>query len=138
MAATTGRTIFWLAAGLAVLAGSFWITLQILDYWAPADPDADLIRVTEATYGMNCRGTAARSGQVSDVKAGNATVAIAEGCAGARKMCSFVVDVRRLGDPAPGCGKDLSVFWRCGADESIRRAYVAAEANAQMARLACP
>jgi hypothetical protein len=129
--------MFKLTAGLAVLAGSFWITLKILDYWAPTDPDADLIVVTEATYGMNCLGSVGRSGQVNDVKAGNVTAAVAESCAGARETCSFVVDVNRIGDPAPGCGKDLSVLWRCGADETIHRAYVAVEANTQRARLAC-
>jgi hypothetical protein len=130
--------MFKLTAGLAVLAGSFWATLKILDYWAtPADPNADLIVVSEATYGMNCRNPATRSGPLNDVKAGNVTAAVAGNCAGARGTCSFVVDVNRLGDPAPGCGKDLSVFWRCGADETVHRAYVAGEANTQTARLVC-
>jgi hypothetical protein len=120
-------------AGLAVLVGSFWISLQVLDYWAtPPDPDADLIKVMEATYGANCRGL------TSDVRAGNATTAIAQGCAQARKTCSFVIDVNRLGDPARGCGKDFSVGWRCGADETINRVYLAGEANGQRVVLACP
>src|SRR3982074_2869826 len=56
MASTAGRTMLKLTAGTAVLLGSFWLTLEILDYWAaPEDPNADLIAVTEATYGMNCR-----------------------------------------------------------------------------------
>ena len=139
MASTAGRTMLKLTAGTAVLLGSFWLTLEILDYWAtPEDPNADLIAVTEATYGMNCRGPVAGSGRVNDVKAGNATAAVAESCAGTRKICTFVADVNRMGDPAPGCGKDLSIGWRCGAEETVHRTYVAGEAHAQRIWLRCP
>jgi hypothetical protein len=128
-----------LTSGAAVLLGSFWLTLEILDYWtAPDDPDADLIAVTEATYGMNCRGGVARSGQPNEVKAGNATAAVAESCLGTSKTCTFVVDVNRIGDPAPDCGKDLSIAWRCGAQPTVHRIYVAAEAHGQRISLRCP
>jgi len=44
MASTAGRTMLKLTAAAAVLLGSFWLTLEILDYWAtPQDPNADLI-----------------------------------------------------------------------------------------------
>jgi hypothetical protein len=126
-------------AALTVVVASFWLTLKILDYsTTPDDPNADLIEVAEATYGMNCQGSVAPSGQVSQVKAGNATAAIAKMCTGARENCAFVVDVSQIGDPAPGCGKDLSISWRCRSDETIQRRHVAAEAHSKSISLACP
>ena len=130
-------TVLKVFAGLAFVLASFWLTLQVLDT-RNAAPDRNLIQITEATYGMNCRGPVAGSGKVNDVKAGNVTAAVAESCAGARKTCSFVVDVNRIGDPAPGCGKDLSIAWRCGAQATVHRTYVAAEAHGQRIWLRCP
>ena len=136
MPPNAGRTLFNVVAGLAVLLTSFWGTLKIMDYWAAsADPDADLIVVTEATYGMSCQGSAPPGNWV---KAGNVTAPIAINCTGTRKTCSFVVDVNRIGDPAPGCGKDLTINWRCGAQETVHRFHIAAEAHFQRALLACP
>lgn len=139
MPATLGRTLFNIMSALAVVLVSFWLTLRILDYWAtPEDPNADLIEVTEATYGMNCQGSAGPGGKVNLVRAGNATAAIGKICGNARESCAFVVDVNQIGDPAPGCGKDLSIGWRCGADESVHRMHVAAEAHGKSISLVCP
>jgi hypothetical protein len=139
MPATLGRTLFNIMSALAVVLVSFWLTLRILDYWAtPEDPNADLIEVTEATYGMNCQGSAGPGGKVNLVRAGNATAAIGKICGNARESCAFVVDVNQIGDPAPSCGKDLSIGWRCGADESAHRMHVAAEAHGKSISLVCP
>jgi hypothetical protein len=139
MPATLGRTLFNIMAALAVVLASFWVTLKILDYSVtPEDPDADLIEVMEATYGMNCQGSAGPGGKVNLVKAGNATAVIGKICANARESCAFVFDVNQIGDPAPGCGKDLSIGWRCGADEAVHRVHVAAEAHAKSISLVCP
>src|SRR6266850_1372222 len=135
MSSNVSRTLFNVVAGLAVLLASFWATLKFIDYRAtPVDPDADLIVVTEATYGMSCLGSAAPGNWV---KPGNVTAPVAKNCSGTRKTCSFLVDVTRIGDPAPGCGKDFTINWRCGANEAVHRFYVVAEANSQRVSLAC-
>ena len=42
--------------GIAVVAISFFATMQILDYWFTAqDPNASVIHVVDATYGLACR-----------------------------------------------------------------------------------
>jgi hypothetical protein len=139
MPATLGRTLLIGMFALAVALGSFWLTLKILDNSAtPVDPNADLIEVTEATYGMNCEGSAGPGGQANLVKAGNATAALAKLCTNARESCAFAFDVNQIGDPAPGCFKDLSIGWRCGAGETVNRVHVAAEANSKRISLACP
>jgi hypothetical protein len=139
MPAKFGRTLFNIMGALAVTLASFWLTLKILDYFiTPEDPNADLIEVTEATYGMNCQGSAGPGGKVNRVQVGNATAAIAKICANAKESCTFVVDVTQIGDPAPGCGKELSVGWRCGADEIVHRVQVAGEAQGKRISLVCP
>jgi hypothetical protein len=139
MPATLGRTLLKGMSALAVALASFWLTLKILDYSAtPADPNADLIQVTEATYGMNCQGSAGPGGQANLVKAGNVTAAIAKMCAEARESCAFVFNANQVGDPAPLCVKDLSIGWRCGAEETVHRMYVAAEAHSKSISLICP
>jgi hypothetical protein len=136
--ATLRRLVLTLSAGLAV-AGSFWLTLQVIDRLAsPTDPDADLIKITQASYGLNCQNSAPWVRQTYQVKAGNVTDAVAASCSGTRKVCSYAVDVGRLGDPAPGCGKDLSIEWRCGTDKEPRRYHLDPEANSQTAYIGCP
>ena len=139
MPATLGRTLFNVTAALAVVLASFWLTLKILDYSAtPEDPKADLIEVAEATYGMNCQGSLRPGGQVNQVKAGNATDVISKICTKARESCAFAVDVNQIGDSAPGCSKDLSISWRCGADVTDHRVHVASEAHSKTISLICP
>ena len=42
--------------GIAVVAISFFATMQILDYWlTPQDPNASVIHVVDATYGLACK-----------------------------------------------------------------------------------
>jgi hypothetical protein len=139
MTATLGHSLLKVTAAVAVVLASFWLTLKLLDYLAtPEDPNADLIEITEATYGMNCQGSVGPGGRVNQVQVGNANAAIAKICDKARESCAFAVDVNQIGDPAPGCAKDLSISWRCGAEEMVHRVHVAAEAHSKNISLTCP
>ena len=47
---SVGRILLWIVGGLAVVATSFFVTLQILDYWlTPQDPTIAVIHVVAAT-----------------------------------------------------------------------------------------
>jgi hypothetical protein len=139
MPAPTPRTLLHLTTAAAVVLGSFWITLKILDYSAaPEDPNADLIEVTQATYGLNCQGTPIPGGGVNQVKAGNATAIVSNICDKARESCAFAVDVNQIGDTAPGCGKDMSIAWRCGSETTVHTVHVAPEAHSKTISLTCP
>jgi hypothetical protein len=138
MPSTLRRKLFNIVAALAVVLASFWIALEILDYLGtPADPNADRIEVTEASYGMNCQGSKGPNGQVNQVKAGNVTAVISKICTEARESCRFMFE-SSIGDPAPGCGKDLLIGWRCGADATVNQRHVAGEAHSKTILLACP
>jgi hypothetical protein len=52
--------------------------------------------------------------------------------------CNFVADTRDLGDPAPGCAKDLSITWRCSRDDKTHKLNVAGEAHSKPVALSCP
>ena len=132
-----GRILFKVIGGLAVVLASFWLSLQIMDYWS-LPPNASEIHILEATYGLNCRNFAVPTGQVNRVKPGNATGAALEPCGKATGSCSFTVDVGRMGDPAPGCRKDFLLQWRCGDLEKTRQLYIAEEANGKTALATCP
>ena len=133
-----GRILIRVVAGLAIVAASFWSTLLIMNYWSkPEDPNANRIHVTEATYGNSCKDVAPPDGHPNLVKPGNATAAVSEDCENKKASCTFTVDAARLGDPAPGCGKDFTVTWRCGADQAALKAYLSAEANNRSALLSC-
>ena len=129
--------MFKVLAGFGVMLASFWITLQVRDSRNSA-PDQNLIQVTEATYGMNCAGFAVPSGFENRVRKGNGTQKVLEICEAARDSCEFFVDVVELGDPAPGCGKDFSVSWRCGRAELVHRTSIAGEASGKPVALRCP
>lgn len=62
------------------------------------------IRVIAATYGRNC-----------GASYGNVTNHLAEICDG-KGICEYVIEVRVIGDPAPGCAKDYFAEWQCGHD----------------------
>ena len=132
-----GRILFKVIGGLAVVLASFWLSLEIMDYWS-LPPNASEIRILEATYGLNCREFAVPIGQVNRVKPGNATGMALEICGKATGSCSFAVDVGLMGDPAPGCRKDFLLKWRCGDLEQPRQLYIPGEANAHSAEATCP
>jgi len=134
-----GRTAFRLIGALVVLGASFFVTLKLLDYWsAPLDPNADVIEVVEATYGKNCEAFTPPAGYPNLVKPGNATTAVAQVCNKTKGSCRYLVDLVKSSDPAPGCGKDFTVSWRCGADPTAHLSHLAGEANKKTAALICP
>jgi hypothetical protein len=141
MRSSAGRILLNIIALLGVTLASAWIALQVFEYWGSlptASRTPSPIRITEATYGMNCRGFRVAPGQANSVQEGNVTESIAKICEKAVGDCNFVVDVAQLRDPAPGCSKDLSISWHCGADEAVRRVYVGKEAHGKSVSIVCP
>jgi hypothetical protein len=140
-----GRIGSWLLkiAGLiGVTLASAVIALKLLDYldgsrrggW-PAAQSQNVIDVVEATYGASCRASAPAS--AGAIKDGNATAGVAKLCDKAIDDCSFVFDVIDVGDPLPGCGKDLSISWRCGGDPQLHVLRIAAEAHRKPVYISC-
>ena len=80
-------------------------------------PDDAGLRIHSASYGVNC-----------GAAAGNATSDLRQSCSG-NASCEYVVDVNRLGDPAPGCGKEYEVQYSCPGDREYRRASIPGEAG---------
>jgi len=113
---------------LAVLIGSFFLALSVMDYFGvPSPPIVRLIKVEEATYGGNCG---------AGVSAGNATQYFAKACDG-RPSCKVVISVQELGDPAQGCGKDFSVRFLCDQQVPVRVRHLHGEANGSTVSLDC-
>ena len=80
-----------------------------------------------ATYGANCH-----------APEGNATGNILAACEGL-KLCDYVIDVRKLGDPAPNCGKSFIVSYMCPHGREAKRAEVQGEAGlGKHVVLSCP
>jgi len=75
------------------------------------------IRVRSATYGENC-----------GARIGNATSDVKMSCDGERN-CTYKVDVERLGDPAPGCGKAFTLGYECAPGGPTLKKEVPAEAG---------
>jgi hypothetical protein len=139
MGSSIGRVLLMVIGGFAVVAISFFATMHILDYWlSPQDPNASVIHVVDATYGLACKDFAPPSGKPNLVKVGNATTALTSACDRAKATCSFAVDVVQLGDPANGCGKDFTANWRCGSDPKVHPFYLTAEASGRSVLLSCP
>lgn len=87
------------------------------------------ISIEAATYGGNC-------GAVS----GNVTASLARLCNG-NMTCSYVIDHRVIGDPAPGCGKGFSLRYRCLPTPEERRSELIGspsfDADGKTVRIAC-
>jgi hypothetical protein len=133
-----------IAALIAVTLASFWAALRLFEYWNPAGyaPDdparaPNIIEITEASYGLSCRGFTVSSGQTNSVREGNATAAVAKNCDGAIDDCQFIARVVDFGDPAPRCPKDLSVNWRCAVDQTVHRLLVRPEADGKLVTISC-
>jgi hypothetical protein len=94
---------------------------------ATSDPVVETgLNIRTATYGGNC-------GAVS----GNATRDLAGSCNGLTD-CNYVVDVERLRDPAPQCGKDFQVEYSCAPETALKRKELPAEAGLKsQLRLSC-
>jgi hypothetical protein len=139
MRSSIGRVLLMVIGGFAVVAISFFATMQILDSWlTPQDSNASVIHVVDATYGLACKDFAPPSGRPNLVKVGNFTAALTSACDKAKTTCLFTVDAVQLGDPAPGCGKDFIANWRCGNDPKVHQFYLTVEANGRQALLSCP
>jgi hypothetical protein len=139
MRSSIGRVLLTVIGGFAVVAISFFATMQVLDYWlAPQDPNANVIHVADATYGLVCKDFVPPSGKPNLVKLGNVTAALTSACDKAKASCLFAVDAVQLGDPANGCGKDFVANWRCGSDQKLHQFYLPAEASGRSAVLSCP
>jgi hypothetical protein len=139
MRSSIGRVLLMVIGGFAVVAISFFATMQVLDYWlAPQDPNANVVHVVEATYGLVCKDFVSPSGKPNLVKLGNVTAALTRACDKAKASCLFAVDAVQLGDPADGCSKDFVANWRCGGDQKLHQFYLPAEANGRSAMLSCP
>jgi hypothetical protein len=139
MRSSVGRVLVKVAGGLAVVAISFFATMQLLNYWlTPPDPNASVIHVVEATYGLSCKDFTPPPGHANLVKVGNATAALAQACDTAKASCMFNVDPAKVDDPATDCGKDFNASWRCGGDPLVRRVFLPAEASGRSALLSCP
>jgi hypothetical protein len=137
--APSPTTALKVVAGLGLSLAAFWATLRLIDSHNDLPPDRNVIAIVEATYGANCAGFAVPAGQQNRVKAGNATQKVNEICEAARDNCDFYVDVTELGDPAPGCGKEFLVTWRCGATGGNHSLRIAAEASGKpVFSLECP
>ena len=139
MRSSIGRVLFMVIGGFAVVAISFFATMQIIDYWlTPQDPNADMIHVVDATYGLACKDFAPVSGRPNLVKVGNFAALLTSACDNAKTTCLFAVDAVKFGDPAPGCSKDFIANWRCGSDQTVHQFYLPAEASGRSAVLSCP
>lgn len=131
------RILFKFLGALAVLLASFWLSLKVIDYWA-LPPNASEIRISQASYGLNCRDFKVPAGQVNRVKEGNATGTALDACGKTVGSCTFTIDVNRMGDPAPGCQKDFRLYWKCGDMDDVRNFYIPEEANMKSATVTCP
>jgi hypothetical protein len=139
MRSSAGRILLVVGGGFAVVAISFFVTMQFMDYWlTPPDPNASVIHVVEATYGQSCKDFTPPPGHANLVKVGNATAALAKACDTARASCIFGVDAAKLIDPATNCGKDFIASWRCGSDPQVHQVFLPAEASGRSALLSCP
>jgi hypothetical protein len=128
-----------LAWGLVVVALSFGATTIVMHFWwTPRANETNLIHVTQATYGESCSSYVSAAGQANVVRTGNATVAASQTCDNSDVFCPVYVDAVRIGDPAPGCDKDFTVNWQCGAAQTIHTVHVLAEAFKKIAWIGCP
>jgi hypothetical protein len=85
------------------------------------------IEVISAVYGANC-------GHASNVAAD-----LAGACNG-KQRCDYLVDHRRIGDPAIGCRKEYVYRWQCNGSEKyapIQEQTVSGEASGKPASLWC-
>lgn len=122
------------AGGALIIAASFFGTLRFLDEREGLNPGSEppetpQIHLVEASYGLNC-GTKAT--------AGNVTQAMTQACASKNETCSFLIDVTKIGDPAPGCGKALVAKWKCGTGRKVHEKQQEPEANGQIITIECP
>ncbi|SAK52867.1 hypothetical protein AWB79_01943 [Caballeronia hypogeia] len=81
-----------------------------------AGAQARTIEVISGTYGANC-----------GAQNGNATRDLTRQCNG-RDTCAYMLDRKRISDPAGTCRKDLQANWRC-TDTEFHTAMLSPEAG---------
>jgi hypothetical protein len=96
------------------------------------------ITVLEATFGANCDGVYSpqRTGPHS-IERGNATQRVSDACNNSHAGCRVSITAGLFGDPAPMCGKEFSITWRCSGDPVPHGATIAAEATGKSVSLTC-
>ena len=140
------RIVGWslrIAGLIGVTLASAVVSLKLLEYmddagragW-PAVPSTNVISIVEATYGGSCRATMPAE-KATAIKDGNATAALVKLCDKAIDDCRFAFDVADVGDPLPGCAKDLSISWRCANEDKPRRLTIAPEAHRKPVYISC-
>jgi hypothetical protein len=91
----------------------------------PGTTAGGAIRVTEATFGGNCK-----------APRGNMTAILGAACNG-RPACAYTIDYTKIGDPASGCQKDYVAQYQCGG--TAKSASVPPEAGfSGVIKLSCP
>jgi hypothetical protein len=107
--------------------------------WRTSPPEDGMLDIVAATYGENCRSHTPRYPDFNDVERGNATGTLREECAG-KSHCGIHWEAQRVGDPAHGCEKDLTITYRCrsGPASPVRTVVVPAEASGKSVDLDCP
>lgn len=92
---------------------------------ASAAAQAADVNVLTAWYGQSC-----------GAAHGNVTAHVKSRCDG-RPTCQYGVDAGALGDPAPGCPKNMVVVFACTNQPSVRLSQIVGEANGKTLVLSC-
>jgi hypothetical protein len=118
-----------LASNGTIGVGYYLDNLQVVPAAATTtNASSGTIHVRSATYGAVCG---------ESVSIGNTTAELGQRCNGMTN-CGYIVDYTRIGDPAPGCGKDFTIEYTCGTNPRKHRVALPAEAGlGSIASLSC-
>jgi hypothetical protein len=96
-----------------------------------------LVTLDETSYSIYIVGwSCVDSKYLNTVKKGNATSSVRETC-NFTNQCEYLVDVARLNDVAPDCGKDFTVTYKCTTEAAPVTAALPGEANGNSVLLKC-
>ena len=98
---------------------------MLLAAFAAGPAAAAGINVLTAWYGQSC-----------STQHGNVTAHVKSRCDG-RGSCDYPVSADVLGDPAPGCAKNIVVMYACQGQTEVRLAQLPAEAHGRALRFSC-
>ncbi len=101
-------------------------SLLVWRHLPPGSTEVKVKPVPEPTVGLNIR--SATYGGNCGAPQGNVTRDLALSCNG-KPDCAYRVDVERLGDPVPKCGKDFAASYSCAPDATILRKDLSGEAG---------